>query len=182
MDQEKQKDTILPAAPEQTEAPLDPVGAESSGSKIVSLTVGEVLLEVGGLPDECGVSLSIYGEDLEPDEITLLLGVVPTSSHRRGDVRGPRGWPARMGAWFLECRGKPPNGPNELTKAVLDQVPGDPERWKSIKERFDIQMRYGVHLSGWNKGFDLSRELVARVAAIGATLSFDLYPGYGEDE
>ena len=142
----------------------------------------EVIAELGGLPDECGVTLAIYGEDLDPDEITGLLGVRPTESHRRGDRPKPDSrFPFRQGAWFLECRRMARVSPDDLTKAVLDQLPTDPQRWRSIQERFSIRLVYGLHFSGWNKGFELPRELVARIGAIGASMGFDLY-AYGEDE
>lgn len=35
-------------------------------------------------PDEIAVALCIYGEDLDPNEITSLLGVEATRAHRRG--------------------------------------------------------------------------------------------------
>ena len=57
----------------------------------------------------------------------------------------------------------------------------DPDRWRTIQERFDIQLRFGVHFNGWNKGFDLPREIVARLNAIGASVLFDLY-AYGDED
>lgn len=185
------KDTNHPSAPDRKLTDKTPrtqsegfVGAEScanadeaelGASNIVPLH--EVITEIGGPPDECGVALAIYGEELDPDEITRLLGVRPTVSHRRGDRPRPQSkHPFRLGAWFLECRGNAPVRPDELTKTIFD-----PERWKPIQDRFKIQLRYGLHISGWNKEFDLPRELVARIAAIGATMNFDLY-AYGEDE
>jgi hypothetical protein len=142
----------------------------------------ETLAEAGGPPDECGVTLGIQGDDLDPDEITRLLGVPPTFSHRRGERLKPQSRaPFRHGAWFLEQRGRAPLQPDELTKALLDQLPTAPQCWRSIRERFEIRLVYGVHFSGWNKGFDLPGVLVARIAAIGATMGFDLY-AYGEED
>ena len=62
----------------------------------------EISAEVGGDPDECGVCLAIYGEELDPDEITQLLGCQPTDSHLRGDKKGPRSPGFSKGAWFLD--------------------------------------------------------------------------------
>jgi len=142
----------------------------------------EVIAEVGGPPDECGVTLGIHGDDLDPEEITRLLGVLPTSSHRRGERPKPESRvPFPRGAWFLQERGRAPLSPDELTQMLLEKLPRDPARWHSIQERFDIRLVYGVHFSGWNKGFDLPPALVARIAALGATMGFDMY-AYGEDD
>jgi len=159
-----------------------PASAESAESRTNIVPLHEALAEVGGLPDECGVTLAIYGDDLDPDEITHLLGVRPTRAHRQGDRPKPDSrFSFPQGAWFLERRGTAPVGPDELTNAVLDLLPTDPERWRPIWDRFDIQVCYRLHFSGWNKGFALPRELVARIAAIGALMSLDIY-AYGEDE
>lgn len=48
----------------------------------------EVVAVVGGLVDKSGVVLAIYGDDLDPDEVSAKLGVQPSSAHRRGDRPG----------------------------------------------------------------------------------------------
>ena len=64
----------------------------------------EIVGEAGGLVDESRLTLGIHGEDLDPDEISRLLGCAPTSCHRRGDARrsGPP-W-ARGGGYYLSRR------------------------------------------------------------------------------
>ncbi|MFN6566238.1 DUF4279 domain-containing protein [Dendronalium sp. ChiSLP03b] len=49
----------------------------------------ENLILVGGLVGETSVCLAIYGEDLNPDEISKYLGCCPTKAYRRGDRRNP---------------------------------------------------------------------------------------------
>ena len=190
-DQEKKPDLAGPPPSDTVETPLrcspgaegsNPAPTDQVETKSNIVPMHEVIAVVGGPPDECGVTLAIYGEDLDPDEITRLLGVHPTHSHRRGDRHKPDSrFPFQQGAWFLERRGMAPVCPDELTKEVLDQLPTEMERWRLIKERFDIRLLYGLHFSGWNKGLDLPRELVARIAAIGASMGFDIYM-YGEEE
>ena len=142
---------------------------------------GKVIAEVGGPIDECGVCLAIYGEDLDPDELTARFGCQPTHAHRRGDKRGPRSLPAQKGAWLLELRGEPPDTAEVLTRRIVQSVPSDPELWRHLKDRFVFQMRYGIHLTGWNKGFELPAELVASISRLYASLEFDIY-AYGEDD
>lgn len=140
----------------------------------------EIIAEIGGYPDECGVCLAIYGEDLIPDEITELLRCQPTDSHLKGDKKGPQSPGFSKGAWFLEVRGEPPNTPEMLTRKILMRVPSDPGIWKMLKKRFDVQIRYGIHMSGWNKGFGLPHDVVAWIAVLGADVEFDLY-AYGSE-
>jgi hypothetical protein len=60
---------------------------ESDRSKVVPFPskLSRVLAEVGGPVGEVGVALAIYGEELDPGEITRTLGVAPTKAHRRGE-------------------------------------------------------------------------------------------------
>jgi len=143
---------------------------------------GKVIAEVGGPVDECGVCLAIYGEDLDPDELTALLDCQPTHAHRRGDRKGPRSAPFKQGAWLLERRGEPPDTADTLTRRILQSVPADPALWSQLSDRFVIQMRYGIHMSGWNQGLGLSADLVAWIARLHASLEFDIYAYGDEDE
>jgi hypothetical protein len=46
-------------------------------------------------------TLRIFGESLDFDQITRTLGIPPTSSHRKGDRRGPRSTPYKHDMWML---------------------------------------------------------------------------------
>jgi hypothetical protein len=140
-----------------------------------------MILEVGGLVDESGVGLAIYGRDLDPEDVTTRLGCRPTHAHRRGDTKRPGGIPFQSGGWFLEERGRAPDGPEQLIRRLLDRLPTTPSIWKALSEDYDIQLRFGIHFNGWNKGFVLPANLLATLAMMHVSLSFDLY-AYGEGE
>jgi hypothetical protein len=142
---------------------------------------GEILTEVGGQPDECSVCLCIYGEELVPDEITALLRCQPTHAHLKGDKKGPSSPGFDKGAWILEVRGESPILPEILTRKLLMMVPSTPEIWKQLQEKLEIQIRYGIHMSGWNKGFRLPHELVDWMGLLKADVEFDIY-AYGDKE
>ena len=54
--------------------------AESGGDTVTVVTVG-------GPVEELHVTLALYGDDLDPVEISTVLGCQPTSSHQRGETR-----------------------------------------------------------------------------------------------
>jgi len=138
------------------------------------------LCTVGGLVDETSVCLAVYGEDLDPERVTELLGRPPTSSHRRGD-RGPKSPLYKRGGWFLELRGAAPEGPEELVSKVLRQVPDDEAVWRKLGQLYEVQLRFAFHMTGSNRGFDFPADLVGKVAHLHASLVFDIY-AYGEEE
>jgi hypothetical protein len=133
-----------------------------------------VLEEVGGLPDQVRVSLCLYGDSLDPSHITNVLGCPPTTAHRKGDLnRG--GAPYRTGAWILTEEGEAPDSPDQLTRRLLMRVQGDEETWAELGAGLRIELRFGIFFQGWNRGFDLSHEVLAQISAMAPTVGFDLY-------
>jgi hypothetical protein len=140
----------------------------------------EIIATVGGPIDETHVTLAVYGDDLDPDAVTALLGCSPTRAHRQGDPKGPRSPPARRGGWFLESRGTAPTDAESLTRSLLDKLPADDAVWTKVHAAYEVQLRLGLFMNAWNRGFDLSVELVARVAALKLPLLFDIYADEGK--
>jgi hypothetical protein len=140
---------------------------------------------VGGPVDEMRVTLAIYGADLDPVEISTVLCCEPTSSHRRGETRIGKKTRQKIiyeqGAWFLSAEGQAPQTPDEITNELLARVPADASLWSGLALRFDVQIRYGIFLHAWNRGFVLSRTSVDRIARLHASLNFEIYANSDDD-
>jgi hypothetical protein len=149
--------------------------------KVTQLKPPRVLAELGGPVDESSATLAVYGQDLEPHDVTALIGVEPSDSFRRGFKRGPRSPAMAHGAWFLEVRGVAPDGPAVQLETLLSKLPESTHVWQQLHERYTVQLRLALHVQGWNKGFSLSKQLTARLAVLGVDLEFDLY-AYGEQD
>jgi hypothetical protein len=146
----------------------------------MSDTASDELLEVGGPVDELSACLAVYGEDLTPGDVTKMLGVEPSYSFRRGHRRGASP-PAPHGAWILKVRALNHPHPGALIGTLLSKLPQDAEIWRQLNDRFKVQLRIGIHMQGWNKGFGFDAKTASQLAAIGAEVTFDIY-AYGEDE
>jgi hypothetical protein len=141
-----------------------------------------VVAEIGGKIDETRVTLSVHGDDLDPDEVSAILKCRPTRSHRRGESR-PRNTSAwSSGAWLLSLEGKAPVEPEEVLIELLDRVPSDPSVWSALNVRFRVKIGFGLFLGAWNRGFELSPPVVSRAIMTGAQLGFDIYAGDAEDD
>src|SRR4029450_828309 len=125
--------------------------------------IGTVIAEVGGLPGEVGVCLAVYGADLDPVDVTSRLGCAPTRSHRRGDRQASKSPPFKLGAWLLEERGFAPVGPDELVARLLRRLTADLSVWEALASDYRVELRFGIHFTGWNRGFDLSPEIVSQL-------------------
>jgi hypothetical protein len=128
---------------------------------------------VGGSIDQVSVSLAIYAHDLDPDVVTDLIGRPPTRSQRKGDVKGKS--VARIGGWFVEEYGVAPQTVDEVVCRLLDKLPRDLSVWHELAAGYDVNLRFGLHVLSWNRGFLLPRELLQRLASMEVSLDFDIY-------
>jgi hypothetical protein len=140
----------------------------------------EIVGEAGDLVDESRLTLGVYGDDLDPDEISRILGVTPTSAHRRGEPRrsGPP-WPAD--AWLLSVEGKSPTGPEELVRLLLVRLPVDGDLWADLRRRFRLRLSFGIFTERWNRGFELSSEAIRLVDSLGSGMGVDIYTNLEDD-
>lgn len=148
--------------------------------EITPIRKEEILTEVGGLVDESRATLALYGDDLDPDGVSKMLGCAPSHAHRKGDRRGGTAVPFSSGAWLLTVETKAPKGPDAAIATLLARFPETPEFWRPVLDKFSVSIRVGIHTCGWNRGFGLPADIVARVGRIGVPIDFDLYL-YGDE-
>lgn len=136
--------------------------------------LGRVIAQVGGTVDESSAALCIYGDDLDPDDVSARLGIQPTRAFRKGERRN-HSPPTRHGAWILEVRGETPTGPDDHLRELLAQVTVAPDVWQTLLRDFELRLSCAVHTTGWNRGFALRPATLAKIADLGIELDFDLY-------
>ncbi len=137
-------------------------------------------ISVGGPIDETDVTFCVYGDDLDPDEVSSILGCTPTRSQRRGVPSSPRRQPAKIGAWFLELRGLAREDPQRVITSLLDRLPSDEAIVRRLGERFLLKLNVVLHLDAWTRGFELPAALLARIVRLGLALGVSIY-AHGEE-
>ena len=134
-------------------------------------------IRIGGPIDRVVVTLRLYGESLDPDEVTKMLGCQPTFAIRRGEVF-PRGRYRRFattGMWHLHGD-RPENEDLEVqVQFLLGRVTRDESVWEDLAQRFRIDMNCGVFLGAWNRGFELSVPLLTELSRRRLMIGFDVY-------
>ena len=122
-------------------------------------------------------ALRLFGDDLQPEEITALLGAPPTASRRRGEQddrrRNPRHWPT--GAWILSADDLVPADPDRQVAQILDQLTADVAVWRSLAARFRVDMFCGWFMDEVNEGVSLSVATLRSLGERGILLDMDLY-------
>jgi len=150
-------------------------------AKVVPFRQPGIIAEVGGLVDETWASLALYGEDLDPEDVTRTLGVQPTKAFRRGERPRPRMRPLAHGLWSLGAEAAAPTSPDQLIQAVLASTAATPDAWASLRSRFDVQLRLAIWTRSWNRGFALETATLAALAARGASLQVSVYADSGDE-
>jgi hypothetical protein len=131
-------------------------------------------------PDDAAAALGIYGEDLDPAEVTALLGVQPTRAHKKGERKSPRAPDWDQGAWILEFRQFDPVDPDAMFDQLLADLPRDPKIWQDLSARFQLRIDFGVHTDD-GCAFVLAPGTVGRIAALGAEFQIHVH-AYGDNE
>lgn len=145
-----------------------PDGVEGHQARVDSLSVGG---EVG----EAKVTLCIYAEDLDPQQVSNLLGCNPTHAARRGEVdpRYPKRPPAPTGRWLLESPHELAFG--EKVAFLLDRTSAEEEQWHELAANHRVVLSIGLFLSSWNEGVEFPVPILKRLAARSWTVSLDIY-------
>lgn len=149
------------------------------------------LFSIGGPMPWFSVSLSLTADDLDPDEVTRLIGVEPDLTRRKG-VRSPAPdgpWmssnrlsstPARRGHWSIELcpEAAPGRDVEEAVAEVLERIAAVPtEAWRQASAGTLARVFVAVTLDAYNRGFGFKPDLLRRIADLGLALDFDIYDG-----
>ena len=129
-------------------------------------------------------SLRFFGDDLDPDELTRLLGCQPTKSERKGEeivgkVTGNKRT-ARSGGWRLSAERREPGDFDAQISEIFDGLTNDMSIWQDLTSRFRADVFCGLFMEEGNEGISLSNETLQRLAERGLTIDFDIYASSDE--
>lgn len=123
-------------------------------------------------------TLRVFGDDLNPDDVTRMLGASPTASTRKGDARTrPSGepWLERTGSWRLKASELEPGNLDAQIQQIFAALTPDMAVWADLSDRFRLDMFCGLFMRKGNEGLEISPESLAALGARGVTLGLDIY-------
>lgn len=126
-------------------------------------------------------SLRIAGDDLVPDEVTVLLGAAPSLAYARGEeVISKQGVAriARAGLWTYDGPEKEPADIDPQVAEVLEGLTPDLRVWEGLADRFKIDLFCGWFLKHLNEGLEVSPETLLALGQRRIALGLDLYGGH----
>ena len=129
--------------------------------------------------------LEIFGDEVEPENITEILGVSPDQSYKKGDER-PRGSQYyKTGAWILksgEVQIAEDRSGEERFEDWTAKLPGNAEIWKELKEKYFVTVRLVGYTDQWNADFTISPTSLYHLSALGLPLTIDPYLSLDEPD
>ena len=131
-------------------------------------------------PDEVGLALCIYGQNLRPDSITSILACEPSHSHERGDGKGPRSKAYPEGAWIREVRKFEPIDVDQMFSDLFAPLPKERAVWQSLAAKYRVRIHFALHTEQGNN-FDISPTTLQLIADRYAELFLDIY-AYGDND
>lgn len=125
------------------------------------------------------VSLRVFGDTLEPDEVSALLGRPPSRCHRKGDeARGGNGGAVEpTGAWILDSALSERAEIEDHIEGLLSPLSNDMDEWASLVEQYSASILCSAFLDQYNEGFELSPRIAQSLADRGLVIAFDIYSG-----
>jgi hypothetical protein len=127
-------------------------------------------------PDEFRVRLSILGNDLDPEAVSLKIGLVPTYSAKRGDRIKDRKAVLKRGVWYLDERPTDhwDNFENGLTSMIALLLPYK-KKLIVLSATYDVQIVGTIFKEAFDGGPTFSPSLLQKLAKLGLPLSLDCY-------
>ena len=124
-------------------------------------------------------SLRVFGEALDPDEVSALLGRPPSRQHRKGDEVVGKGGDAvePTGAWILDSPLSEKVELEEHIEVMFGSLSNDMDEWSSLTDRFSASIQCSLFLDQYNEGFELSPRITQALAERGLVAAFDIYSG-----
>ena len=125
------------------------------------------------------IELRVTSDDLEPERITRMLGVAPTSAARRGEEIDIGGVPVvqRTGVWAYALPASPEWELGDAIDTLLDRLPHDPALWESLASWASVAVICGLFIQDADRAADLAPDTLARLAERRLALSLQIRNG-----
>ncbi|HEX2972037.1 MAG TPA: DUF4279 domain-containing protein [Tepidisphaeraceae bacterium] len=135
------------------------------------------LVRFGGRVDRTTVSLRVFGDALNPEEITKLLGHAPTKARRKDDVIPDKRYHrvANTGCWLLESDTPEDVDVEEQILRLLQKLTADLEVWGRLADEFQVDLFCGLFIDDFNRGFSLSSAVLQAMSERRLVIGFDIY-------
>ena len=124
------------------------------------------------------LALRFFGDDLDPAEVTALLGAKPTHARRKGDVRrhkNGRKTVARSGTWQLDVPDREPGDLSGQLEQLFSRLTPDLSVWRALASRYQADVYCGLFMDRRGESEELVQPMLAALGERGLSLGLELY-------
>lgn len=132
------------------------------------------------------VSLLIHGDDLNPEQVTAMLGATPKIAARMGQGflgQNGRTVTSKTGKWTFSHGWREPPCVDEQVSELFRVLPDGAEVWCDLTTRFDCYVAVGLYFAegSWTGGMTLQPETLRILGERGLPIDFDMYAPASSD-
>jgi hypothetical protein len=124
-------------------------------------------------------TLRVMGDDLDPGEVSALLGAAPTISQVKGQDLKSRSIgrlrTALTGMWRLDATVTEPEDLDSQVVELLSKLTSDLIVWRGINERYEVDLFCGWFMDRDNVGVEINPATLQALGERGIRLSLDIY-------
>lgn len=132
------------------------------------------------LPNETYAYFTIAGDELDPAEITTLLGLEPTDSWNKGDINPRTGLERKFGRWSLFSRLARTEGFAAHISDVLMQMEQNVAGFIRVINAFEGQMQLVGYFHSTYPGLALTSQTIQGLAKYNLAVDLDFYYLYSD--
>jgi hypothetical protein len=125
-------------------------------------------------------ALRIFGDKLDPDEISRLLEGTPTDSFRKGDIKPSKihHIVRKSGGWMLDAEDQEPGNLDVQIEEILGQLNQDLNIWAALSNEYKVDLFCDLFMEETYQGFEISAKNLKAIGERGIKLGICIYaPG-----
>jgi hypothetical protein len=126
-------------------------------------------------PNESYAYFTVTGDDLDPAQITKIVGVTPTDSWKKGELNPRNSRERKFGRWSLYSRLPRSEEFEEHIADVLAQLDQNPEGFKQVSEAYDGCMQLVGYFHSYYPGLYFTPATVQGLAKYKLGVDHDFY-------
>jgi hypothetical protein len=129
--------------------------------------------------DQSTAALRIKGDDLDPDEISRILGCEPSYSCRKGQIdigkKTGQKIERKGGLWLLNAEDRTPENLDSQIRELLGKLPSDLNIWRALGAKYEFDLSCGLFMNATNEGFSISSANLIALGARGIQLDLEIF-------
>ena len=122
--------------------------------------------------------LRIFGDDLDPNEVTRLIGCRGTAEQKKGErvqTKLGRERVVKQGNWRRDAGRLRPGNLDKQISEILAPLTFDLTVWADLSKRYKVDLYCGLWLETYNEGISLSPESMTALGERNIMIDLDVY-------